>query len=251
MNYWYLLNYKEISSIMTIPSFGPDSLLYNLYLYKVKIDNNKWKFDYITNDFIDFEISSENFEIDCLFFLYDQKLDYQYSDHLIHRTNFLNTSPSYRANISIKIDDLKTCYQGEYSSFMFDKKGSVLSFPLSCMNKEFDNYIILTNYVSEPIKKDFKVFLFDIKNNQIISEMNCKTNQSNFFKLDNSMIYENCIIFSYDYLCAPQFLSFSSLEGTVSFEHTQPPHTYIWESNYISKLKYSYNKLIKENILIN
>ena len=249
MNYWYNISHENFLSKITIPSYNPDNNQLNkLILHRAYIHNKNWKFESVKENFIDYEIIANDYNKDSIYFLYDENLNNIRQEKLISRANFLNTSPSYRANMSITIrDQLKTCYQGEYSSFMFAKRGTTLSFQNSCLNKRYNNYLIFTNYIDEPVKNKFELKLVNVKSKKVVKNYLCQTNCSNIFKLDNSMNSDNCILLTRKYLGVPQLFSYSIEEGSVSFEHTQPPHCYVWESKYISKLKKDYIKIFNNS----
>lgn len=246
MNYYYNFYHNEFHSELTIPFFDPNAKYHNnLILHEAYIENSRWVIKSISKNFLDHKITSNVHNKNHLYFLYDENLNGKILDKLIVRAGFLETDPGYRSNMSINVQNkLKSCYQGEYTCFMLDKRGGILAFQNSCLNKNFNNFLIFTNFIDEPKVYDFEIYLFNINKKKIIKTFNCKTNQSNIFKLNNIDEFKDCILLNKKFIGAPQIFSYSLEESSVSFEHTQPPGCYIWEQPYIGKLKKQYTEML-------
>lgn len=137
-------------------------------------------------------------------------------------------------------------YQSEYPSSMIKINSSILTSLGSITNSSADkNILIFRNIYFKPIKKQFKIIIFDINNFKILEKITIYTNRTNIINLNNKYLKENIYLISQDYVGIPIFLS--EKNGHLSFEHTHPPYHYIVGKNNFKIAKELKSK-IYENI---
>ena len=232
MNFFFLIKNNFINSYLKIPIFQNSGIINkNLKLFSAKPLLNKWKLEKLNikpiNDF--FFIDSKDFSDEVIFFLAQDEDLKNYSNlnsKFFETFKFTDTSPAYRANLSI---DYKkngfSSYQSEYPFHMIKNKGSVLT-PLSALlSKDADeNYLLFKNINISPKQEIFNIYIIDIENFEIIKKIACKTNSTNVVKVDFELINENYFFYSNEYLGLPIYVSIKNKH--LSLEHTQPPQLY-------------------------
>ena len=247
MNFFFGISNKFFESTLTIPKFQNNGLKSKKYYpFEAYINEKKWhyqKANFTENgDF--FFIEEKQINNEKIFFLsnhnevFDKKYD---KDKLQFFNNYTKTSPvNFRCNLRITFDGKGfSSYQSEYPLDMVKKKGNILS-PLSVLlNTEADqNFLFFRNIYSEPIKKFFKIFFYNLKTKTIVNTTQVLTNESNLINIDKGYINEDIYIFSDGFLGIPIFISLKN--NHLSMEHTHPPHHYILSENkfkIITKLK--------------
>jgi hypothetical protein len=253
MNFFYGINNSEFYSELQIPAFkNRQPKAGNVKLFRAFPGNNKWIIEEvekeITEDF--FLLGKQEIKNNYIFFLAKQEdlNNYDYKK-LINFCNFTDTSPAYRANFKIFLNNQKSgysSYQSEYPFEMTIKKGTILSAVSSIANKNAEkNYIFIRNIFLEPVNENFKAYLVNINLKKIEDEFDIKTNFTNSFKLNNQLIKPEIFLVTKQYLGIPMFVSVNKRH--ISFEHTHPPHEYILSHNKfkkISELKKEVNEII-------
>jgi hypothetical protein len=81
----------------------------------------------------------------------------------------------------------------------------------------------------------------------IEKEIILKTNNTNIIDIDKDLIKPEIFFFTVKYLGIPIFLSLKKKH--LSFEHTHPPHSYIYSENkfeLISKIKKEFNEIVNK-----
>jgi hypothetical protein len=254
MNFFFLLKKKDINSTLNIPTFQNNGKTSNkLNLYRARIIEEKWNIQNTLKkkdkDF--YKIDSSEYEEDDIFFLAESKNFHNkdLTNELLNINGFTETYPAYRANLKIFYKKMGfSSYQSEYPFNMTKNKGSTLSPLKVLLTKNIEkNLIFLKNISHLPIKKKFKVYIFDIIRFIIVKTFDCFTNSSNYFEINDQLINENYYIFSENNLVLPLFVSVNNLH--ISFEHTQPPQLIIHRENKIivKKIKDKiYEKIIKK-----
>lgn len=247
MNFFFGISNTFFESILTIPKFQNNGFKSKKYYpFEAYINDQKWhyqKSNFTENaDF--FFIESNNINNEKIFFLSNHnevfKKTYE-DDKLQFFNNYTKTSPvNFRCNLRVTFKSKGfSSYQSEYPFEMVKKRGNILS-PLSVLlNAEADqNFLFFRNIYSEPIKKYFKIFFYNLKAKTVVYTTQVLTNESNLINIDKQHINEDTYIFSDGFLGIPIFISLKN--NHVSMEHTHPPHHYILSENKfktVTKLK--------------
>jgi len=248
MNFFFGINNEEFSSEIQVPTFQNRNPKYTkISLYKAFIQKDIWKIEKLINNRIndnfyivkDDEISNH----DIYFLANDKDLNTFKNNKLIDFNKFTNTSPAFRCNFKIYLKDGGfSSYQSEYPYSMITKKGSILSSVNSIANKDADkNYIFIRNIFEDPVITEFNAYLVNIKNKKVEETIKIKTNFTNSFEINASLIKPEIFLVTKDYLGVPMYISVH--DKHISFEHTHPPHEYILSQN-----KYKIIKDIKNEI---
>ena len=161
--------------------------------------------------------------------------------------DFTKTSPAYRANLKIYLENGGfSSYQSEYPFSMVAKKGTILSSISSIANTDAsENYILVRNIYKEPIEEKFSAYFVNIKTKKIESEYELKTNYTNMIKINKQFIRPEIFFITKSFLGVPMYVSVK--DRFLSFEHTHPPHEYILSKNKfikITELKNEINRII-------
>ena len=255
MNLFFGIKNNIFYSELTIPKFKNRQKDTNkkIKLFSAKIVDKKWDIKMIDckeNESFYF-LNKEKINEKVFFFLASEKEidDYKNSgkELLINFNSFSDTWPAYRSNLRICNNfGGFSSYQSEYPHSMTTRKGSVISSIDLLLNKTSDkNFVIFVNILKEPIEKNFKLFLINIKKQKIIKKFSVSTNKTNFIEIENEFISSENYMFSKDYLGIPIFIS--QKNNHISFEHTQPPHEYLIGKNKflkVSELKNRANEII-------
>ena len=141
MNFFFGLKDNKFKSNITIPRFQNKSYSQkDYYLYTAFVKNKLWHIEQTNceydNDF--FYVRSTNIENNLIFFL--AKADELNNLNNLKRLNdyntFSNTTPAFRSNLEIKLEDKGiSSYQSEYPFKMVTKTGSIMSSVYSILNK--------------------------------------------------------------------------------------------------------------------
>ena len=161
--------------------------------------------------------------------------------------NFTDTSPAFRANFKIYLNQGGfSSYQSEYPYSMVTKKGTILSSISSIANSDADkNYVLIKNIFEEPIEENFKAYLVNYKTKSIEEQFEIKTNYTNCIEISNKLIKPEIFLVTDRYLGVPMYVSIKN--NFLSFEHTHPPHEYILSENKfikVTNLKKEINEII-------
>ena len=129
---------------------------------------------------------------------------------------------------------------------MLGKSGIIFSSIHPLTNKDAEeNFIIFRNVCEDPIEEDFKAYFIDYKKKVIEEEIVLKSNNTNIININKNLIKPEMFFVSKKYLGIPMYLSLK--ENHLSFEHTHPPHSYIYSENkyeILKKIKYEFNEII-------
>lgn len=252
MNFFFGINNKIFKSELQVPLFRNRVLkLSKLSLFKCFPHNNKWVLEEMINKKVNeffFIIKNENISSDDIYFLAEKKdlRDFDYKK-LKNFNTFTDTSPAYRANFKIYMENGGfSSYQSEYPFSMVTKNGSILSSVSSIANLNAEkNYIVIRNIFEKPTQEKFKAYLVNIKNKKIECEYELKSNFTNTIEISNKLIKPEIFLVTKKFLGIPIYVS--TKNKFISCEHTHPPHEYILSSNKFKKvteLKKEINEII-------
>ena len=253
MNFFYGINNNLFKSEVQIPLFQNRNFKKsNLKLFKSYPQNNKWILKKISNkkiikDYF-YILKNEDILSNEIFFLADETIFNEFDDKKLKNfNNFTDTSPSYRANFKIYLNQGGiSSYQSEYPYSMITKKGTILSSISSLANSNADkNYIIIKNIFEKPIEENFKAYLVNYKTKSIEEQFEIRTNYTNCIEINKKLIKPEIFLTTDKYLGIPMFVSVKN--SFLSFEHTHPPHEYILSENKfikITNLKKEINEII-------
>ena len=250
MNYFYGFNDLNFKSELQIPLFQNKNFKRtNLKLYKTYVLNKKWILEDVTNykvnDFF-FVLKNEDIQNNEIFFLGDENLPNLFDNKkLKNLNNFTDTTPSFRSNFKIYIENGGfSSYQSEYPYSMVTKRGSVISSISSLANPfAHKNFILFKNIFHEPINKNFKAYLVNYKKKSILESFDVKTNFTSCFEINQKHIKPEVFFITDEFLGIPMYVSVKN--NFISFEHTHPPHEYILGENKYVKVTNLKKELIE------
>ena len=252
MNFFYGVNNNLLKSEIQIPIFQNRNLRKSNYkLFKTSPENKKWILKEITikkiNDYF-YVLQNEDISNNEIFFLAEENIVSIFDENKLKKfNNFTDTSPAYRANFKIYLDQGGfSSYQSDYPYSMVTKKGSILSSISSIANAEADkNFVLIKNIFEDPIEENFRAYLVNYKNKCIEDQFEIKTNYTNCIEINNKLIKPEIFLVTDKYVGVPMYVS--TKNNFLSFEHTHPPHEYILSDNKfvkISNLKKEINEII-------
>ncbi len=252
MNFFYGVNNNLLKSEIQIPIFQNRNLRKSNYkLFKTYPENKKWILKEITskkiNDYF-YILHNDDISNNEIFFLAEENIVSIFDENKLKKfNNFTDTSPAYRANFKIYLDQGGfSSYQSDYPYSMVTKKGSILSSISSIANAEADkNFVLIKNIFEDPIEENFRAYLVNYKNKCIEDQFEIKTNYTNCIEINNKLIKPEIFLVTDKYVGVPMYVS--TKNNFLSFEHTHPPHEYILSDNKfvkISNLKKEINEII-------
>ena len=252
MNFFYGVNNNLLKSEIQIPIFQNRNLRKSNYkLFKTYPENKKWILKEITskkiNDYF-YILHNDDISNNEIFFLAEENIVSIFDENKLKKfNNFTDTSPAYRANFKIYLDQGGfSSYQSDYPYSMVSKKGSILSSISSIANAEADkNFVLIKNIFEDPIEENFRAYLVNYKNKCIEDQFEIKTNYTNCIEINNKLIKPEIFLVTDKYVGVPMYVS--TKNNFLSFEHTHPPHEYILSDNKfvkISNLKKEINEII-------
>ena len=253
MNFFYGINNDLFKSEVQIPLFQNSNFeKSNLKLFKSYSKNNKWILQEISNKKIIkdhfYILKNEDILSNEIFFLADEAILNEFDDKKLKNfNNFTDTSPAFRANFKIYLNQGGfSSYQSEYPHSMITKKGTILSSISSIANSDADkNYVLIKNIFEEPIEENFKAYLVNYKTKSIEEQFEIKTNYTNCIEISNKLIKPEIFLTTDKYLGIPMYVSVKN--NFLSFEHTHPLHEYILSENKfikVTNLKKEINEII-------
>ena len=152
MNFFYGINTNFLRSEIQIPTFQNKNLKKtNLKLFKSYPENKRWVLqEVVKNKIHDYFYILKNDDISNkeIFFLADESIIDKFNyERLENFNNYTDTSPSFRANLKIYINQGGfSSYQSEYPYSMITKKGTIISPIASLSNSHADkNYISISH----------------------------------------------------------------------------------------------------------
>ena len=230
MNYFFLLTKEGLQSNLSIPKFQNTGLFCeDLKLYGARVEKEKWKFfqpKYVESNYF-WKLDSNDQRINDIFFLASEKnFTFQLnSNKLLDLNTFTNTFPDYRANLSIKNElGAISSYQSEYPFQMTTKTGSIYS-SISTLGN-FDakvNGVFVRNIHHLPKEDNFEGFVYDLITKKVLKSFTLISNKCNFISFEDLQDNGSLVLYCKGYLGVPVYYSESS-NGSLSLEHTHPPH---------------------------
>jgi hypothetical protein len=230
MNFFFSTCTKNITSELAIPKFqNSGSRNDGLQLYKAEIVDNCWdvyplKECIETDNFYHLE-NLDNFSI---FFFGDnegiQKITEK--NQLCNIEKFTDTSPDYRSNLLIKNKAGGfSSYQSEYPFRMVRARGSLYSdCGLLTTPAGSTVGVFVRNIHCLPINEVKDIFLYSNVKKSVLQKFQVKLNQTTFIDLSKwKEELSHCYLYADDFLGIPIYLVEYS-DGSLSFEHTHPPH---------------------------
>ena len=252
MNFFFGINSNIFKSEIQIPVFKNRVLEPSkLILFKCFPKNNMWVVKEILNKKINeyfYIIKNEDILNNEIYFLAEKKeLDSFDCKKLKKFNNFTETSPAYRANFKILIENGGfSSYQSEYPFSMVTKNGSILSSVNSIANLHAEkNYILIRNIFEMPTHEKFKAYFVNIKSKKVEFECELKSNFTNTLQIHKKLIKPEIFLVTKKFLGIPIYIS--TKNKFISCEHTHPPHEYILSNNKFTKvteLKKEINEII-------
>ena len=106
-------------------------------------------------------------------------------------------------------------------------------------------FTFLVHLLTLTIKINFNAYFVNVKNRTVEEKIEFKTNYTNCFELNKSLIKPEIYLFTKDFLGVPMYVSTHNKH--LSFEHTHPPHEYILSNNkfeLVKKVKDQINEII-------
>lgn len=231
MNYFFGYSSNYIESMLTVPKFNNKGETNNMSIYKISIENQKWKisdnFHFVEeNDF--YKINNPDSDSIYILSTRDEILNFS-ADQLIDINSFTNTRPAFRSNFSIrnKMGGFSS-YQLEYPHDMTNKKSGIVSIANSLFDKKADKlFLLFRNIYYRPVVQQFDLSIIELRDpSKILKTFKAYTNKTNFFEIDKIFLENEIVIVSKNYLGIPIYIN-EYRSGMMSMEHTHPPHTYI------------------------
>ena len=150
MNFFYGINNKFLKSEIQIPTFQNRNFKKtNLKLFKSYPENKKWVLKEVLERSINnyfYILKNEDISNNEIYFLADESIYQKFNNKKLENfNNFTDTSPAFRANLKIYLNQGGfSSYQSEYPYAMISKKGSIVSPIASIANSHADkNYIFI------------------------------------------------------------------------------------------------------------
>lgn len=230
MNFFFSTCTKNISSKLTIPKFqNSGNKSDGLQLYKAKILGNRWHVyspkDCIETDYFYYVDNLDNYSI--FFFGNDEgtrKINEK--NELCNIENFTDTSPDFRSNLLIKNKAGGfSSYQSEYPFRMVEAHGSLYS-DCGLLTTPVGSTVgvFVRNIHALPSNEEKDIFLYSNAMKSVLMKYQVKLNQTTFIDLSEwKEELSHCYLYADDFLGIPIYMVEYS-DGSLSFEHTHPPH---------------------------
>jgi hypothetical protein len=245
MNFFFSVHANSINCRLQIPKFTNklEKEDEGINLYSLTIQNKMWKVSLVDcnqdNEF--YYISDRNLNNKKFFFIGKkagvEKLKKNNYSELLNFDDYTKTDPAYRANLEIfNAYGGFSSYQSDYPFSMTLKRGGILS-PLSTLlNIEADkNIIFFKNIYFKPVQEIFEYYIVDVVEKKLLKTGSIITNTTNVIEVDKELISKNIFFLTKDFIGIPIFCSIKN--NHMSFEHTHPPHHYIWGKDKFTKVK--------------
>ena len=239
MNFFFATITRDISSKLSIPKFQNSGILSgNKKLYQADIADDKWVItEPLLLDGLEmfWEPLIRESNKDSIYFISDalgvSKI--LNSNLLLNVDNFTDNYPEFRSNLMI--ENKKggfSSYQSDYPYRMITKLGALYS---DCGLLTFENVIRVGVFIRsiyfEPIKKIRELFLFNKVTGQITAKFEIYINETSYIDLTEfRRELKSCYIFAKEFIGIPIFMV-EYKDGSLSFEHTHPPHEAIAGKN--------------------
>lgn len=250
MNFFFFAVNQKYNSRLAIPKFQNSGKTDNeLGLYQGDIVSNRWnisKADNIIEDERFWYLHDTTSANNAIFFLSNEreasKLEEKNQLRIIEK--FTDTNPSYRANLMIENSlGALSSYQTEYPFRMVEKLGSFYT-DCGLLTSDLASSvgIFIRNIHFNPILEERDLWLFSLPKNEVLQSYKLKLNNMTYIDLTE---YKNelsgCFLFAKDFSGVPSW-AVEYDDGSLSFEHTHPPHESILGDN-----KFELVRKLREN----
>jgi hypothetical protein len=230
MNFFFSTCTKNISSKLTIPKFqNSGNKNDGLQLYQAEIEGNCWNVyspkGCVETDYFYYLENVDNYSI--FFFGNDDGIkEIKEQNALRNIENFTDTSPDFRSNLLIKNKAGGfSSYQSEYPFRMVKAHGSLYS-DCGLLTAPFGSTVgvFVRNIHCLPINEVKDIFLYSNATKSVLKKYQVKLNQTTFIDLSEwKEELSHCYLYADDFLGIPIYMVEYS-DGSLSFEHTHPPH---------------------------
>ena len=238
MNFFFSTTTKNYKTKLAIPKFQNSGKIdRKIKLYEVKIIKGSWQ----VSEFIQ-SVQTDNFwhlefhkQSDSIFFLaYENTFkEICENNRLRDIDKFTNTYPDFRSNLMV---ENKTggfsSYQAEYPFRMTQKLGIFYTESgLLTTKNAFKIGIFIRNIYEKPVIEERELFLFNGRDNSIIHKFIVNLNKTNYIDLtDFKSELKYSFLIAREFIGIPIYL-LEYYDGSLSFEHTHPPHESILGRN--------------------
>ena len=250
MNYFFFTHAEIYQSKLTIPKyqnfgqkhdkiclFGARALYDGWDFYQPKCEENEFFFHVYSN--------SENAH-DVFFLCEEDDFRHQVTQgHLVELNEFTNTSPAFRANLCVSHGRFQSSYQSEYPLAMARRDGFVMNVASLLFDEEaVRGTLSLRNISASGAGIEREVVFFDLEDEKELSRLPLMTNSTNLINLEFIRGYQ-AIGFIANLMAIPVFcLEYAS--GSLSFEHTHPPHEHVGPSSAFQVVKKKREELVEK-----
>ena len=258
MNFFFSTCTKDISSTLTIPKFqNSGNKNDGLELYKAEIVGNCWKV-YSAKGCIetDYFYYVENLDNHSIFFYGNDEgvKEITEKNELRNIENFTDTSPDFRSNLLIKNNAGGfSSYQSEYPFRMVKAHGSLYS-DCGLLTTAFGSTVgvFVRNINRLPTNEEKDIFLYSQVRELVLKKYQVKLNQTTFIDLSEwKEELSHCFLYANDFLGIPIYIV-EYRDGSLSFEHTHPPHESLLGSDRFERVgalkRKAYEKIFKASI---
>tara|TARA_B100000315_G_C14578033_1_gene588954 strand:- start:2186 stop:2953 length:768 start_codon:yes stop_codon:yes gene_type:complete len=231
MNFFFHTQNEFFDSLLTVPKFqnsGKRAGRQNLYCANVV--SKRWNVSKVVceEDANFWKITGNQKNRDSIYFIAagQEVSQIQEQNKLIDLNKFTNTLPDYRANLMIKnkVGGFSS-YQSEYPFRMTTKLGTLYS---DCGSLTGANGTLVGVFVKNihiyPVEDDVPLYLYDDREGEVVSTLKVGLNRTTFIDLsDFKNRLAHCFLFAKNFLGVPIYV-IEYENGSLSFEHTHPPH---------------------------
>lgn len=252
MNFFFFARGPGIESKLQIPKFQNSGATDSNYsLFAARVQNSVWHIAQIDasedRDFYYLEATDENSN-DIFFLATIEQVGGRNItiEKLCNYNDFTETSPDYRANLSIYNEKGGfSSYQSEYPFRMTLKKGSMIS-PVSNLSNPnaSRNFVFIRNIYLEPEITKYHAHLVSKNGGKVLRSYDIYSNQTNCIEIPNELINGDHYLIANGYLAIPIYAAQDKI-GNLSFEHTHPPHENIMGKDRFERVGNLRNELLK------
>lgn len=248
MNFFFLTVNEKYSATLAIPKFQNSGRVdIRLKLYQANIVAGRWRVSEPNNCVQDkrfWHLQYSGPSNDTIFFLSNEREAsvIEEKNQLINIDKFTDTDPSFRANLMIenRFGGFSS-YQAEYPFRMVEKLGSLYSeCGLLTSDAGCAIGVFIRNVHLRPIIEERDLWLFSSAKNKVLQTYKVKLNTTTYIDLTkHKKELNSCFLFAQDFSGVPSWVVEYD-DGSLSFEHTHPPHESILGSNrfaLVSKLR--------------
>ena len=257
MNFFFFAKIFNLSNTLTVPKFqNSGRIINNKELFQADIIDGRWTISMpkiINTHELFWSVSMNDCNRNSIYFIATDKgvSEILRKQQLLNVDDFTETVPDFRANLMIENENNGfSSYQSEYPFAMTTKLGTLYA-DCGVLTSEFCKRVgvVVRNIHHKPITEARELILYNNKSNKILKTYPIYLNESTFIDLTEFKTeLINCLIFARNFLGIPIFFV-EYIDGSLSFEHTHPPHESIAGSDryeLVNKVKNeAYQKIYK------